>query len=397
MAEDARAHNGDAANEEPKTPESMAPADETVEVPEQAREAVEAEPAAAGPPSAAAEDGALEGVSLDPSGEVETEEVEEAAEEQVVLEELQEETSAESLMEELAAQRAAAKAQADAERKAAQEFAAESPVSEEEAAEAAAAASLKESLTAPDERASSGHPGRDMLLDVPEEVLERAAKAASSRKAKKATADALAAAEAAEEDIDEAPAEPLIRPVPDDGIRRRWYAIHAHSGQEGTVKRMLEAKAELEGLREQMTNVFVPMEEVAEIRSGEKKVSKRKFFPGYVLVQLPEHPERHADLWHLIRETTGVTGFIGSRTVPVPLEDDEVNAIIEEIRGERERPKPKVNFEKEERVKIIDGPFANFVGTIDEINSERGTLKVLVEIFERLTSVEVEFWQVEHI
>lgn len=191
--------------------------------------------------------------------------------------------------------------------------------------------------------------------------------------------------------------EPLLREVPDDGVRRRWYALHAHSGQEGSVKKMLLAKAEVSGLADQIINVLVPMEEVAEIRGGEKRVSKRKFFPGYVLIQLPEHPENNADLWHLIRQTPGVTGFIGSRTVPVPLEDDEVRGIVEEIRGERERPKPKVKFEKGERVKIIDGPFANFIGSIDEVNMERGTLKVMVEIFERLTSVEVEFWQVEHI
>jgi len=139
------------------------------------------------------------------------------------------------------------------------------------------------------------------------------------------------------------------------------------------------------------------MEEVAEVRSGQKKISKRKFFPGYVLVQLPEHPEKHPELWHMIRQIPGVTGFIGSRTAPVPLDDSEVREIVEEIRGERERPKPKVKFEQGERVKIIDGPFANFLGSIDEVNMERGTVKVLVEIFERLTSVEVEFWQVEQI
>ncbi len=184
---------------------------------------------------------------------------------------------------------------------------------------------------------------------------------------------------------------------PDDGVNRRWYAIHAHSGQEGNVKKNLLRLAEQENLSDLLAGVLVPMEEVAEIRSGEKKISKRKFFPGYVLVRLPEHPERNPDLWHLVKNTPGVTGFIGSRTVPVPLEDAEVNAILEEIRGERERPKPKVKFEDGERIKIIDGPFSNFMGNIAEVNIERGTLKIMVEIFERLTSVEVEFWQVEKI
>jgi len=185
---------------------------------------------------------------------------------------------------------------------------------------------------------------------------------------------------------------------PDDGIKRRWYALHAYSGQEANVKRNLLAQAEQAGLDTLLSVVFVPMEEVVDMKSGEKKISKRKFFPGYVLVRLPEHPEHNADLWHLIKDTPGVSGFIGgSRTSPTPLADDEVQAIIEEVRGERERPKPKVLFEISERVKIIDGPFANFLGNIDSIDADRGKIKVLVEIFERLTSVEVEFWQIEKV
>ena len=152
-----------------------------------------------------------------------------------------------------------------------------------------------------------------------------------------------------------------LRPVPDDDIQRRWYAIHAHSGQEGNVKSMLVQGAELKNLANLVTNVLVPMEDIAEVRSGEKKVSSRKFFPGYVLVQLPVHPENYPELWQLIKDTPGVTGFIGSRTAPVPLEDSEIDAIVEVARGERERPRPKVAFEKGERVKIIDGPFANFL------------------------------------
>jgi transcription termination/antitermination protein NusG len=173
--------------------------------------------------------------------------------------------------------------------------------------------------------------------------------------------------------------------------------LHAYSGQEGNVRKNLLVQAEQEGLEDLIGGVLVPMEQVAEIKGGEKRISKRKFFPGYVLVRLPEHPERQPELWHLINNTPGVSGFIGSRNTPVPLEDAEVNAIIDEIRGERTRPKPKVKFEVGERVKIIDGPFSNFLGNIDEIDADRGTLKVMVEIFERLTSVEVEFWQVEKI
>lgn len=205
-----------------------------------------------------------------------------------------------------------------------------------------------------------------------------------------------AAAEAEEQDAEDVSGIRL-NPVPNDGVRRRWYALHAHSGQEANVQNMLIAAAEQEGLVDLITNVLVPMEENMDARPGSKAVSTRKSYPGYVLVQLPEHPERYAELWHMIKDTPGVTGFIGSRTLPVPLEDSEIEEIVEVSRGEKERPKPKVDFDEGERVKIIDGSFANFIGKIDEINAERGNMKVLVEIFERLTSVEVEFWQVERV
>jgi len=188
-----------------------------------------------------------------------------------------------------------------------------------------------------------------------------------------------------------------LRPVPEDGIQRRWYALHAHSGQEASVRRMLLMGSEKLPQADMIVNVLVPMERITEMRPGGKRTAQHKFFPGYVLAQLPAHPEKYPELWQLIKETPGVTGFIGSRMLPVPLEDEEVHAIIQVLRGERERPKPKMAFDVGERVKIIEGPFANFLGKIDEMNPERGTLKVMVEIFERLTSIEVESWQVEQV
>ncbi len=208
--------------------------------------------------------------------------------------------------------------------------------------------------------------------------------------------DIKGSSEAAAEE-EESAADTFLQPVPDDDLERRWYALHVHSGQEATVIDMLRANVEQEGQTQYLTNLFVPVEQIAEVRAGEKKISKRKFFPGYILLQLPKHPENYPELWQLIKETPGVSGFIGSRNVPIPLEDSEVEAIIEVICGERERPKPKVDFEAGERIRIIDGPFANFLGRIEDINAERGTLKVMVEIFERMTSVEVEFWQVEKV
>jgi len=204
--------------------------------------------------------------------------------------------------------------------------------------------------------------------------------------------DGLDLAQSEQPETPEQPPQPV-----DDGIKRRWYALHAYSGQEANVMKNLLVHAELAGIRDLIGQVLVPVEEVAEIRAGEKKVSRRKSYPGYVFVQLPVHPEKHAELWHMVKDVPGVSGFIGSRTAPVPMEDAEIQAILEEQRGERERPKPKMKFEQGERVKIIDGPFSNFLGNIDEINHESGKLKVMVEIFERLTSVEVEFWQVEKI
>lgn len=189
-----------------------------------------------------------------------------------------------------------------------------------------------------------------------------------------------------------------LRTPPDDGIRRRWYAIHVHTGQEMSVCRnLLKKAAELDnpGL---ITNVFVPMERVNEVRDGKKRAVQRKYCPGYVLAQLPENPQQYPDLWRAIHEVSGVTGFVGaSRTRPVPAEDAEVESLIQVMRGEKEAPRPKIDIEVGAKVRIIDGPFANFVGTVAEINPERGIVKVQVEIFERFTSVEVELWQIEQL
>jgi len=175
------------------------------------------------------------------------------------------------------------------------------------------------------------------------------------------------------------------------GGEKRWYAIHAHSGHENKVRDALLRVADQRGLADLIDQVLVPAEEVAEIRSGKRWVSSRKFFPGYVLV----HMELNDDTWFLVKNTPNVSGFIGAGRRPVALADTEVEAILNHVRGDPTEPKPKVIFEQGEVVKITEGPFAGFLGTVDEVNPERGRLKVMVEIFERLTSVELEFWQVE--
>ena len=175
------------------------------------------------------------------------------------------------------------------------------------------------------------------------------------------------------------------------GGEKRWYAVHAHSGHENKVRDALLRVAEQQGLADKFDQVLVPSEEVAEIRSGKRWVSSRKFFPGYVLV----HMELTDETWFLVKNTPSVSGFIGAGRKPVALADAEVEAILDQARGDTAEPKPKVIFEQGELVKITEGPFAGFLATVDEVNPERGRLKVMVEIFERLTSVELEFWQIE--
>ncbi len=154
--------------------------------------------------------------------------------------------------------------------------------------------------------------------------------------------------------------------------------------------------AKQKGIEDWVVNAIVPKERVTERRGGQQKVVEHKCFPGYILVQLPEHPENYPELWSLIRETQGITGFVSSRrNVPTPIPDEEVEAIISIMVGEQEAPKPKLDFSVGDRVQIKEGPFANFVGRIEEINSERSTVKIAVEIFNRTTTVEVESWQIE--
>ncbi len=190
--------------------------------------------------------------------------------------------------------------------------------------------------------------------------------------------------------------EQLIKPVPQDGIPRRWYALHVLTTKEYEVCEKLKWGAKQRGIEDWVVNALVPKERITERRGGTSKVVEHKCFPGYILVQLPEHPEQYPELWSLIRETQGITGFVSSRrNVPTPIPDEEVEDIIAIMTGEQEAPKPKLEFSVGDRVKIVEGPFSNFVGRIEEINVERSTLKISVEIFSRTTTIEVESWQIE--
>lgn len=179
----------------------------------------------------------------------------------------------------------------------------------------------------------------------------------------------------------------------DVGTVKHWYIIHAYSGFEQKVAESLKTRSQAFGFSERLGQILIPTEEVVELRNGKKVTSKRLLYPGYVLVEM----EMDDELWHAVKSTPRVTGFVGGGTKPVPLTADEVNSVLYRQASSAERPRPKMNFEKSETVKIIDGPFTNFSGKVDEINPERNTLRVMVTIFGRSTPVELDFLQVEKI
>jgi transcription termination/antitermination protein NusG len=198
------------------------------------------------------------------------------------------------------------------------------------------------------------------------------------------------AAEAATGEPPEPAAEAPVRvPEPDSG--RKWFIIHTYSGFEQKVAESLRSRAEAFGFDHKVGQILIPTEEVVELRGGRKVTSKRMIYPGYVLVEL----DMDDDLWHAVKNTPRVTGFVGGGTSPVPLTADEVNSILYRQASSADRPRPAMTFEKNESVRIVDGPFANFSGKVDEVNSERNTLRVLVTIFGRATPVELDFLQVE--
>jgi transcriptional antiterminator NusG len=174
---------------------------------------------------------------------------------------------------------------------------------------------------------------------------------------------------------------------------RNWFIIHTYSGFEQKVADSLRSRAEAFGFADKIGQILIPTEEVIELRAGKKVTSKRMLYPGYVLVEM----EMNDELWHAVKATPRVTGFVGGGTMPVPLTADEVNSILYRQERSAEHPRPKLNFEKGENVRIIDGPFTNFSGKVDEVNPERNTLRVLVTIFGRATPVELDFLQVEKI
>lgn len=175
-------------------------------------------------------------------------------------------------------------------------------------------------------------------------------------------------------------------------MAKRWYVIHAYSGFEGQVKRSLEERIRRAGMEDLFGSILVPTEEVVEMRGGQQRRSERKFFPGYVLVQM----EMTDETWHLVKDVPKVMGFIGGTgDKPAPIPDRQAEAILQRVQEGVEKPRPKVLYEPGEVVRVVDGPFTDFNGVVEEVDYEKSRLKVSVLIFGRSTPVDLEFGQVE--
>jgi len=175
--------------------------------------------------------------------------------------------------------------------------------------------------------------------------------------------------------------------------RMKWYIVHAYSGFERKVRESLESRIRAFGLEDRMGRVLIPTETVTEIRNNKKYTRESMFYPGYVLVEMDMDDE----VWHMVKSTPRVTGFVGTGQQPTPLSDEEVKQIVYRVADSKDKPKLKIKYEKNETVRITEGPFATFTGIVDEVNEDRETLKVMVTIFGRSTPVELEFGQVEKV
>lgn len=175
-------------------------------------------------------------------------------------------------------------------------------------------------------------------------------------------------------------------------MSKKWYVVHAYSGYEKSVQRALKERIERVGMQDKFGQILIPVEEVIEMKSGQKSISERKFFPGYVLVEM----EMSDESWHLVKNTDKVTGFVGGSVMrPTPISQKEVDNILRQIQEGIEKPKPKVLFEMGEAVRVREGPFTDFHGNVEDVNYDKSKLRVSVSIFGRPTPVELDFNQVE--
>ncbi|MBI3264865.1 MAG: transcription termination/antitermination protein NusG [Acidobacteria bacterium] len=174
-------------------------------------------------------------------------------------------------------------------------------------------------------------------------------------------------------------------------LSKQWYIVHTYSGFEKKVAESLQQRVQAYGLADEIGEVLIPTEDVVEMRAGKKVVTPKRFFPGYILVEMSMTD--HA--WHVVKNTPKVTGFVGAGARPTPLSKEEVDQILEQVHSAAEKPKPKYTFERGDQVRINEGPFTSFNGVVDDVNTDKNTLKVMVTIFGRSTPVELDFLQVE--
>ena len=174
---------------------------------------------------------------------------------------------------------------------------------------------------------------------------------------------------------------------------KQWFVVHTYSGFEDKVAEAIQSRAKIFGMADRVTRVLVPTEKVVEVRNKQKRETEQKFFPGYVLIEM----DLTDDTWHLVRSTPKVTGFVGSGAKPVPLPQDQVDDILRQMEAGAEKPKPKSVFQRGDKVRVIDGPFVNFQGVVDDVSAERGRMKVSVPVFGRPTPVDLEYYQVERL
>ncbi len=172
---------------------------------------------------------------------------------------------------------------------------------------------------------------------------------------------------------------------------KKWYVLHTQTGFEDKVKANLERHLQDSPLKENIAQIMIPTEKVSEVKDGKKRISLRKFFPGYVFIEM----DLTDQVWYFVKSTPGVSGFIGSGSKPIPLHDHEIQNILKQAEERKEKPTPRVIFEIGEGVRVTEGPFTNFNGTVEEVNPNKGKMKIMVSIFGRLTPVELEYWQVE--
>ena len=186
---------------------------------------------------------------------------------------------------------------------------------------------------------------------------------------------------------EEKPAAPVRKP----GMH--WYVLHTYSGYEKKVREHLRERLKQHGMIDSLGDILIPVEDVVEIKSGKKRISSRMFFPGYVLIEMAMDEQ----IWYVVKETPKITGFLGDSNMPTALTDEEVTRIKDQMVGGAEKPRPKFSYNVGESVRVTDGPFANFSGVLEEVNMDRGKVKVMVSIFGRATPVELEFSQIEKV